>query len=596
MERLPRELQLHIISYIPSQKDLKSISEVSKALNALATPILYANMIIQIDEPEVGPLELTESLRTYTPFGSRLKLVRNLHVVTCLRSITNFRCPYVADREDVAAAVEEADNRAECGIDRLNVYLMRLFQHLVANSLRSFSWELDFCVPSEILGRDSYIVKHQSQIEALSLITDATCKHNLSSRFVPELSRFHGLRSISWKAISTTNEFNMLKSALMANFDKLESFELYFLDPQDAPLYPRTDPFFVPCIYKIVKGSPKTSFPALKVLSLACVSLDATAETMTDSEPHTYHDLAHTLNFSNLSSLKLDRCTRSAELLEAITVSGQPIKLRFLELVMSTDSYSSISDFLRAFIGLEELYILYLREKVVPQIDNEFWEAFLAHKSTLKRLVYHRRGANLDEDSLSYICRIDHGCSSPRSMNNMLENSNLECVGLTKKDIISLASHLVAFLTATAPMQAFKLLHIRSSGSDLYHTSDDAIFETMVQFQPRDAYCCYVNGYTAKYTAPQDLYDFAEWAFGPEGFPKLQILAFGDFCYKGRFDAFNVLLRRNETLLRNGSDSHLVRPYRQMEKRDWVLWDGIPGGLDMLGCCPAEILTRRDSW
>ena len=42
-----------------------------------------------------------------------------------------------------------------------------------------------------------------------------------------------------------------------------------------------------------------------------------------------------------------------------------------------------------------------------------------------------------------------------------------------------------------------------------------------------------------------DLADFAEWAFGPTGFPNLLVLAYGDFSHQGRFRWTNLLFCRN---------------------------------------------------
>jgi hypothetical protein len=42
--------------------------------------------------------------------------------------------------------------------------------------------------------------------------------------------------------------------------------------------------------------------------------------------------------------------------------------------------------------------------------------------------------------------------------------------------------------------------------------------------------------------ADDDLEEFANCAFGPDGLPTLKLLAFGDFSYDGRFHASNKLL------------------------------------------------------
>ena len=42
-----------------------------------------------------------------------------------------------------------------------------------------------------------------------------------------------------------------------------------------------------------------------------------------------------------------------------------------------------------------------------------------------------------------------------------------------------------------------------------------------------------------------ELLDFVIWAFGPQGLPDLQIIAYGDFSAQGRYTRFNSLFRRD---------------------------------------------------
>jgi hypothetical protein len=45
-------------------------------------------------------------------------------------------------------------------------------------------------------------------------------------------------------------------------------------------------------------------------------------------------------------------------------------------------------------------------------------------------------------------------------------------------------------------------------------------------------------------------HDLAQWAFGPEGFASLQLIAYGDFSYDGRYAQNNLFLGRNVGELR----------------------------------------------
>ena len=75
----------------------------------------------------------------------------------------------------------------------------------------------------------------------------------------------------------------------------------------------------------------------------------------------------------------------------------------------------------------------------------------------------------------------------------------------------------------------------------------------------------------------------AKWAFGPDGVQSLQILAYGDFSYRGRF-ADSLLL-----LLRDRSAPHGFRPAVQ---------DDMPGmqslytdNMDFFAACPAHTIV-----
>lgn len=48
-----------------------------------------------------------------------------------------------------------------------------------------------------------------------------------------------------------------------------------------------------------------------------------------------------------------------------------------------------------------------------------------------------------------------------------------------------------------------------------------------------------------------ELLRFANWAFGPNGLPTLQVLAFGDFSYNGRSHIHNKLFCRHTRSIRN---------------------------------------------
>ena len=75
-----------------------------------------------------------------------------------------------------------------------------------------------------------------------------------------------------------------------------------------------------------------------------------------------------------------------------------------------------------------------------------------------------------------------------------------------------------------------------------------------------------------------DLYKWAQWAFGPEGFPGLQVLAHGDFSYDGYYDKYNTLL------CRDGNS------YKELTLADVRYWDLVRENMDVLGTCAFDEL------
>lgn len=77
---------------------------------------------------------------------------------------------------------------------------------------------------------------------------------------------------------------------------------------------------------------------------------------------------------------------------------------------------------------------------------------------------------------------------------------------------------------------------------------------------------------------PAELLGFANWAFGPNGLPTLQVLAFGDFSYDGRFHIHNKLFCRRTWSIRNPendisqeSEDELIPTFRPLWSYERVI-------------------------
>jgi hypothetical protein len=88
--------------------------------------------------------------------------------------------------------------------------------------------------------------------------------------------------------------------------------------------------------------------------------------------------------------------------------------------------------------------------------------------------------------------------------------------------------------------------------------------------------------------------EFACWAFGPNGLPDLEVLAYGDFSFQGRQP--NVLLCRSEDKPDHGylcDMSFSAKGFRELKKQDVRLWEMVQDNIDFLEACPGDYLLHR---
>lgn len=74
----------------------------------------------------------------------------------------------------------------------------------------------------------------------------------------------------------------------------------------------------------------------------------------------------------------------------------------------------------------------------------------------------------------------------------------------------------------------------------------------------------------------EEIYDFAQWAFSADGLPSLQVLAYGNFSYEGRYSKFNLLLCRSDG------------GYKTLTQSDILPWNLVQDNEDMLASCPLD--------
>ena len=162
------------------------------------------------------------------------------------------------------------------------------------------------------------------------------------------------------------------------------------------------------------------------------------------------------------------------------------------------------------------------------------------------------------------------------------------------------------------PFTTLKILYIRKSGIDIEGPDEDAI--TAYNEAPEDGSKespsnslghLNITHSTASLDSfvmykmsrlPPKLREFATWAFGPDGLPTLEVLAFGDFSYDGQFEFHNKLFCRHTGPIRNLENDtrnrELVRKFRPVRGNDRELWDLIDRNKEFLEACPTNAIIN----
>jgi hypothetical protein len=93
------------------------------------------------------------------------------------------------------------------------------------------------------------------------------------------------------------------------------------------------------------------------------------------------------------------------------------------------------------------------------------------------------------------------------------------------------------------------------------------------------------------------LLDFVEWAFGPDGFPRLEIVAYGEFSHHNRYRRQGIIVSRVSDVESNASNSI---PHATDEFPLFPIMDDMDSGAleefysenEFLEACPVESLLE----
>lgn len=304
------------------------------------------------------------------------------------------------------------------------------------------------------------------------------------------------------------------------------------------------------------------------------------------------------LDFGSLRSLRLSGCSGWQLLLDLLVERGEPIRLKSLELQWSKREategpYASIGSFLRAFRGLEELFV----DGDDPEDSTgDIWEAALCHRDTLRRLVTHRRTVNrwIGEDDEMYT-QLFGSLVDAEDMEFEDPGRAADELGgvLWAMDLISLGlschpRYMRGFIDGFARKECLEVLHVRQSGLDLENypnwalaseDSDESSDEdnqdecgdahppdpTPIDVDPPEGEGC--SGLRPSFVA------FAQWAFGPAGIRSLRLLAVGDFTCDGRFKDGSLLLCRRDPPPPRDGGAYFRRVDEEGDARLWELYE-----------------------
>jgi len=93
----------------------------------------------------------------------------------------------------------------------------------------------------------------------------------------------------------------------------------------------------------------------------------------------------------------------------------------------------------------------------------------------------------------------------------------------------------------------------------------------------------------------RNLLPFAHWAFGADGIPSLQVLAYGDFSFEDRFGPSHILCRKTFTFPKSrekstieGDEEVRTLPFRPIRDSDIEMMELVNENMDFLAACPVD--------
>ena len=461
---------------------------------------------------------------------------------------------------------------------------------LVCRLTERARWGTGTCFPESVLGHNGYLATHQKHIRRLSLVTQTHCE---ISKALP-LTEFGNVRELIWRGLAFDCGFNSVKDFLHLHHEGLESLELdlvnwdivqYGLDRTGIiPILSHSTPL-IALIIPNRDDADATFLPGLRRLSLSYFTLQGSPDS-----------LINALNLCGVEQLRLLKCDYAMDLLNYAARSGITFRATKVELVLH-DTVRQQPDhteggFLGPFDSLKEVFLMFESGST----DKDIFTMISRHQKSLRRLIYHRRhmdglsiyGVNFYDSSLERI--------NGSGLAKLLSNAEISCLGVCDQP-----SRLRETLRSVAPrLESLRLLHLRFSGHLKRRPKffkDDKIYE--LPKRPHSSDENFLRGPRSlgwwlkqeswRDDEQKEVEVFADWAFGHDGFPNLQVLASGDFSHGNRFADTRTLWCRSKCSL---GDS---RAWRKIDHCDIIENKLVDANMDMLSACEVQPLFLLDT-
>jgi hypothetical protein len=471
-------------------------------------------------------------------------------------------------------------------------------------------WDMGTCIPNAILGGKGYLVTHQNSIRKLSLITELNCESG-----GPPLKEFTNLQELSWRGLLSSNDCESLKEFLELHHEKLTRLELDFIDWAGVKDYFDLDDDdesedddedeptpLLDLILPKREDDYEDFLPNLQTFSLSAASFKGSWNRLMDG-----------FNLHSVKELQLLNCERAVELLDFMARTGVCLDATKVELVLRKvemiEFEFDLVDFLLPFNRLEDLFLMFESDYA----DQCYAKMVLRYRNTLRRLVFHRRHYCMAEKAPYWEEYCDSSLEDTEggAFGEIFRETKLESVGLCGEP----SKLQKSFQSFASRLHSLRLLHLRFTGKverkpkffneiEAYGDSPSADFvrayseaerngTRLPRHSPGPSEAEFrvrwekIQGESWRDDEEEELKSFADWAFGPDGFPYLQVLASGDFSYRNRFADTQTLWCRN-----TGS-SGMGRTWRSVDRDDIAENELIDANMDMISACPVSPLFFR---